>query len=89
MEECFSFGVQKSDRYDSYSMPLVLKNDGNIVRVLKEIIQKCKQHVTEVEFGKCLYERNNGTSTVYPKLGYYQGKFNTKLLESGVEVDPL
>ena len=25
-EECFSWGVQKSDRYDSYSMPLVFKN---------------------------------------------------------------
>ena len=23
-EKCFSWGIQKSDRYDSYSMPLVL-----------------------------------------------------------------
>ena len=89
-EECFSLGVQKSDRYDSYSMPLVLKNDGNVVRGLKEIIQQCKQHVSEEgEFGNCLYERNNGTSTVYSKLGNYQGEFSTKLFESGVEVDPL
>ena len=24
-EECFSWGIEKSDRYDSYSMPLVLR----------------------------------------------------------------
>ena len=41
-EGCFSWGVQKSDKYDSYSMPLVLKNSDQTAKTLREILQKCK-----------------------------------------------
>ena len=58
-EKCFSWGIQKSDRYDSYSMALVLKNDSETVKTLERILQKCKDHLPEKEFGKCLYETTN------------------------------
>ena len=44
-EKCFSWGIQKSDRYDSYSMALVLKNDSGTVKTLERILQKCKDHL--------------------------------------------
>ena len=46
-EECFSWGVQKSDRYVSYSLPLVFKNGDQTVKVLKEILSKCKGRTSE------------------------------------------
>ena len=49
-------GSPKSDRYDSYSMPLVFKNEDRTVKVLKEILSKCKTHLSGKDFGKCLYE---------------------------------
>ena len=64
-EGCFSWGIQKSDRYDSYSMPLVLKNSDQTVKILREILQKCKDHLPEMNFGKCLYEKpDRGTTTI-------------------------
>ena len=42
------------------------------------------------KFGQCLYTKlENGTTTVYVKLKYYQGEFNTKLFENDNEVNPL
>ena len=93
MEECFSWGVQKNDRYVSHSMPLVFKNDDQTVRVLGEIVQRCKDHMSgnTKAFGQCLYTKlERGTTTVYPKLDCYNGKFNTKVSEEDdVEVNPL
>ena len=83
-EECFSWGVQKNDRYASYSMPLVFENGDQTVRVLEEIIQKCKDHMSGnvKTFGRCLYTKSErGTTTVYPKLDCYKGKLNTKIFE--------
>ena len=90
VEECFSFGVQISDRYDTYSMPLVFKNGDQTVKVLGEILQKCKDHMSEENLGKCLYEKlERGTTTIYPELQYYNGVFNTKIFEKDVKVSPL
>ena len=66
-QNCFSWGIQKSNRYESYSLPLVLKNDSETLKKLKEILQKCNEHLPEKEFGKCLYEKYE-TTTIYPKL---------------------
>ena len=44
-EECFSWEVQKNDRYDSHSMPLAFKNSDQTVKTLREILQKCKDHL--------------------------------------------
>ena len=92
-EEWFSWGVQKSDRYISYSMPLVFKKDDGTVRVLKEILQRCKDHMSRntKAFGRCLYEKpERETTTVYPRLDQYDGKFKTKFFEKDdVEVNPL
>ena len=34
-KECFPWGVQESDRYDSYSMPLVLRNGDQTLKTLR------------------------------------------------------
>ena len=46
-EECFLWGVQKSDRYDSYSMPLVLKNSDQTVKTLRETSFEKFPHPTQ------------------------------------------
>ena len=77
-EECFSWGFQKSDRYDTYSMPLVFKISNQTLKTLREVLQKCKDHLPGKDFGKCLYEKPDpGTTTIYPKLRYYGGRFST------------
>ena len=89
-EECFSWGVQKSDRYDSYSLPLVLENGDRTVKVLKKILSKCKDHLPGKDFGKCLYEKpERATTTIYPKLRYYGGRFSKSIYEGDTEVSPL
>ena len=89
-EECISWGVQKSDRYDSYSMPLVFKNGSRTVRVLKQILSKCKDYLPGNDFGRCFYEKpDRGTTTIYPKLRYYGGRFSTGIYEGDAEVSPL
>ena len=35
-ENCFSWGVQKSDKYESYSLPMVFKNDSETLKKLKQ-----------------------------------------------------
>ena len=89
-EKCFSWGIQKSDRYDSYSMPLVFNNEDQTVKTLERIFQKCKDHLHDSNFGKCLYEKpERKTTTIYPKLKYYGGRFNTGVYEGDTEVNPL
>ena len=89
-EECFSWGVQRSDRYDSYSMPLVLKNGDQTLKTLRGILQKRKDHLPGEEFGNCLYEKpERATTTIYPKLRYYGGRFSTSVYEGDTEVSPL
>lgn len=74
-ESCFSWGIQKSDRYESYSLPLVLNNDSETLKELKGIIQQYQGHLPENEFSKCLYEKPD-TTTIYPKLKCFSGKFS-------------
>ena len=86
-EGCFSWEVRKSDRYDSYSMPLVFKNEDRTVNVLKAILSKCQTHLSGKDFGKCLYEKpDRGTTTIYPKLQYYGWRFGTSIYEGDTEV---
>ena len=88
--KCFSWGIQKSDRYDSYSMPLVFKNEDQTVKTLERILQKCKDHLPNKNFGKCFYENSERkTTTIYPKMKYYGGKFNAGVYEGDTEINPL
>ena len=89
-ENCFSWGVQKSDKFESYSLSLVFKNGGETLKKLKEIIQKCNEHSPpEKELTKCLYENSKReTTTIYPKIKYYDGNFNTAIYEKDVEINP-
>ena len=84
-ENCFSWGVQKSDKYESYSLPLVLKNDSETLKKLKEILRKCNEHSPPET--KCLYEKPE-TTTIYPKIKYYNGHFNTGFYENNVKISP-
>ena len=87
-ENCFSWGVQKSDRHESYSLPMVFKNDSETLKKIKEISQKCNEHsLPGTEFVKCLYEREE-TTTIYLKIKSYKGHFNTKFYENDVEISP-
>ena len=71
-------------------MPLVFKNSDQTVSTLKEILQKCKDHLPEKEFGKCLYEKpERETTTIYLKLKYYGGRFNTHVYEEDNKINPL
>ena len=74
-------------------MPLVFKNGDQTVRVLGEIMQKCKDHMSRnaKTFERCLYTKpERGTTTVYPIWDCYNGKFNTKIFEKhDAEVNPL
>ena len=70
-------------------MALVLKNDGDTVKTLERILQKCKDHLPEKEFGKCIYENHERkTTTIYPKMMYYEGRFDTGVYEDDVEINP-
>ena len=86
-ENCFSWGIQRSDKFESYSLPLVLKNDSETLKKLKGVLQKCNGHLPEREFSKCLYEKSE-TTTVYPKIKYYKGKVDTAVYEGHVEISP-
>ena len=71
-------------------MPLVFKNSDQTVKTLKEILRKCQDHLPGKDFGKCLYEKpDRGTTTIYPKLRYYGGRFSTGVYEGDTEVNPL
>ena len=71
-------------------MPLVFKNSDQTVKTLREILQKCKDHIPGINFGKCLYEKpERATTTIYPKLRYYGGRFSTSIYEGDTEVSPL
>ena len=89
----FWWGVQKNENYVTYSFPLVFKEDSQSVRVLNEILQRCKDHMSgnTKAFGMFLYANfERETTTVYSKLDYYKGNFNTKFYEKNdVEVSPL
>ena len=79
-EECFSWGEQKNNRYISYSMPLVFKNDDRTVRVLEEILQRCKDHTSEntKAFGRCLYEKPERETTI-PEVGSIRWKIQDEI----------
>ena len=89
-EHCFSWGVQKSDKFESYSLPLVFKNGSETLKRLKEIIQRYNEHSPpEKKFSKCLYENPKlETTTIYPKIKYFKGNFNTTIYEKDVEINP-
>ena len=67
---------------------MVVKNDSEALKKLKEIVQKCNEHSPpETEFAKCLYEKEE-TTTIYPKIKHYKGHFNTGFYKNDVEISP-
>ena len=69
-DTCFSFGIQKDNKYGGYSIPLVLMDKNNptdkqkkFVKVIKEIMSAC--HPTPKS---CLYGKKD--PIMYVKLDY-------------------
>ncbi len=69
-DTCFSFGIQKDNKYGGYSIPLVLMDKNNptekqkkFVKVIKEIMSAC--HPTPKS---CLYGKED--PIMYVKLDY-------------------
>ena len=54
-EKCLSFGVRKSDKYNTKTLSMVL--DKNSVKELKNIIKNCEEHLGK-SLSKILYDRD-------------------------------
>ena len=79
-KKCDSFGVKKSERFDAKSMSIVLDEDS--IKTFKEIFATCKEHLGK-PLSKILYERDDGTTTIYPKIRDWSVFFD----EAGNEID--
>ena len=78
--ECFSRGVQKSDRYGSYSMPLVFKNEDRTVKVLTLQVKVYEAEVSEKKeperpSKKRLLSKTRHKSPVKEESHGYRGDF--------------
>lgn len=63
-------------------MSTVLDEDS--VKILKEIIEKCEEHL-KTSLSKILYERDDGTTTIYPKIRVYSVFYD----ENNLQIDPM
>ena len=70
-ETCFSFGIQRDDKYGTFTIPLVLYDKGGptpkqklFAKTIREIISACEHRPKS-----CLYGREE-SPIMYLKLGY-------------------
>ena len=70
-ETCFSFGIERDDKYGIYTIPLVLYDKGGpthkqklFVKTIRDILSACEQRPKS-----CLYGREE-SPIMYLKLGY-------------------
>ena len=84
LETCFSFGIQRDDKYETYTIPLVLYDKEKptraqklFVKTIKDILSACEQRPKS-----CLYGRDD-SPIMYLKLDYKKerDKFVTKFNE--------
>ena len=80
--KCDSFGIKKDERYDSKSMSIIL--DENSIKNFKDVIGKCEEHLKK-PLSKILYEREDGSCTVYAKIRDRSVFYD----EQGKEIDPI
>ena len=64
-KKCDSFGVKKSEKFNSKSISIILDEDSAIE--MKRIIKVCEEHL-KTSLSKILYERKDGSVTLYPKI---------------------
>ena len=85
-EKCLSYGVKKSEKYNTKSISVVL--DENSGEELKTLIEKCEEHLGK-SLSKILYEREDGSATIYPKIREYEEYKSVFYGENGSEIDPM
>ena len=81
-KKCDSFGVKRSEKYDSKSISIILDEDS--VDDIWKIILKIEENLKK-PLSKILYERDDGngghTTTIYPKI--------RDISENESEIDPM
>ena len=85
-EKCLSYGVKKSEKYSTKTISVVL--DENSRKELEAVIEKCEGHL-EKTLSKVLYEREDGSATIYPKIREYEEYGSVFYGENGSEIDPM
>ena len=85
-KKCDSFGVKRSEKYDSKSISIILDEDS--VDDIWKIILKIEEHLKK-PLSKILYERDDGngghTTTIYPKIRDWSIFYD----ENENEIDPM
>ena len=84
--KCLSYGVKKSEKYNTKSISVIL--DENSREELKTLIGKCEEHFGK-SLTKVLYEREDGSATIYPKIREYEEYKSVFYGENGNEIDPM
>ena len=85
-KKCLSYGVKKSEKYNSKTVSIVLDEDS--VKELRNVIENCEDHL-KTSLSKILYEREDGSVTIYPKIRDFEEYKSVFYDEKGVEIDPM
>ena len=85
-KKCDSFGVKKSEKYETKTISIVLDEDSS--NEMKRIISVCEEHLKR-PLTKILYERNDDTVTIYPKIRDFEEFRSVFYDEKGEEIDPM
>ena len=83
-KKCESFGVKKSEKFGTKSMSIILDEDSK--NEFENIIENCEDHL-KMNLSKILYERNDGSVTLYPKIRDFEEFRSVFYDEKGVEID--
>ena len=85
-EKCLSYGVKKSEKYNTKTISVVLGENSR--KELEAVIEKCGGHL-EKPLSKVLYEREDGSATIYPKIREYEEYRSVFYGENSSEIDPM
>ena len=85
-KKCESFGVKKSEKFGTKSLSIILDEDSK--NEFENIIENCKDHL-KTNLSKVLYERNDGSVTIYPKTRDFEEFRSVFYDEKGMEIDPM
>ena len=85
-KKCLSYGVKKSEKYNSKTVSIILDEDSK--NEMKKIIKDREKHL-KTSLSKILYERNDGSVTIYPKIRDFEEYRSVFYDEKGVEIDPM
>ena len=78
--------MKKSEKYNSKTVSIVLDEDSK--KELKNIIENCEKHLGK-SLSKILYEREDGSTTIYPKIRDVEEYKSVFYDENGTEIDAM